>query len=49
VGSRICMHAALAEAVEIQNGIQVVYHVEYEIEGMPKPCCVADLVFRYYG
>jgi acyl dehydratase len=49
VGSRICMHAALAEAVEIQNGIQVVYHLEYEVEGQAKPCCVADLVFRYYS
>jgi acyl dehydratase len=49
VGSRICMHAALAEATEIKDGIQVVYHLEYEIEGKPKPCCVADLVFRYYS
>ncbi len=47
VGSRICMHASLAEALEIQGGIQVVYHLEYEIEGQAKPCCVADLVFRY--
>ena len=39
----------LAQATEIQNGIQVVYHLEYEIEGQPKPCCVTDLVFRYYG
>jgi len=49
VGSRVCMHVALAEAVEIQNGVQVVYHLEFEIDGQPKPCCVADLVFRYYG
>jgi acyl dehydratase len=49
VGSRVCMHVALAEAVEIQGGIQVVYHLEYEIDGQPKPCCVADLVFRYYS
>lgn len=49
VGSRICMHAALAEAVDVKDGIQVVYHLEYEIEGKAKPCCVADLVFRYYN
>ena len=48
VGSRICMHVSLAEALEIQDGIQVVYHLEYEIDGQAKPCCVADLVFRYY-
>jgi acyl dehydratase len=48
VGSRIRMHVSLAEATEIPNGIQVVYHLEYEIEGKGKPPCVADLVFRYY-
>jgi acyl dehydratase len=47
VGSRIRMHASLAEASEIAGGLQVVYHLEYEIEGKKKPCCVADLVFRY--
>jgi acyl dehydratase len=49
VGSRIRMHAALAEANEIKDGVQVVYHLEYEVEGRAKPCCVADLVFRYYS
>jgi len=48
VGSRICMHVALAEVGEITGGVQVVYHLEFEIDGQPKPCCVADLVFRYY-
>jgi len=27
----------------------VLYHLEFEIDGQPKPCCVAYLVFRYYG
>lgn len=49
VGSRICMHAALAEATEIAGGVQVVYHLEFEVDGQAKPCCVADLVFRYYS
>ena len=48
VGSRIRMHASLAEMREIADGIQVVYHLEYEIEGKEKLCCVAYLVFRYY-
>jgi acyl dehydratase len=48
VGSRIRMHVSLPEVGEVANGIQVVYHLEYEIEGKEKPCCVADLVFRYY-
>jgi hypothetical protein len=42
------MHVSLAEVHEIADGIQVVYHLEYEIEDKEKPCCVADLVFRYY-
>ena len=49
VGSRIRMKASLAEATDLSGGIQVVYHLEYELEGEPKPPCVADLVFRYYG
>jgi acyl dehydratase len=48
VGSRIRMHVSLPEVGEVANGIQAVYHLEYEIEGKEKPCCVADLVFRYY-
>ncbi len=48
VGSRIRMHVTLAEAADIPNGVQVVYHLEYEVEGQAKPCCVADLVFRYH-
>jgi acyl dehydratase len=49
VGSRVRMHIALAEAEPLSGGVQVVYHLTYEVEGEPKPCCVADLVFRYYG
>jgi acyl dehydratase len=48
VGSRTRMGVSLAEVLEITGGIQVVYQLEYEIEGRGKPCCVADLVFRYY-
>jgi acyl dehydratase len=49
VGSRIRMKASLAEATDLPGGIQVVYRLEYELEGEPKPPCVADLVFRYYS
>jgi len=47
VGSRIRMHVSLADVTDVPDGVQVVYHLEYEIEGQAKPCCVADLVFRY--
>ena len=49
VGSRVRMHVKIAEATPIDSGVQVVYHLEYEVEGQTKPCCVADLVFRYHS
>jgi acyl dehydratase len=48
VGSRIRMRVDLAELKELERGAEVVYHLEYELEGGSKPPCVADLVFRYY-
>lgn len=48
VGSRFRMHVDLAEVKELDKGTEVVYHLTYEVEGESKPCCVADLVFRYY-
>ena len=51
VGSRTRMHVEIAEVKELDSpggkGAEVVYRLTYEVEGHPKPCCVADLVFRY--
>jgi len=49
VGDRFRLHVSLAEVKELSGGAEVVYHLEYEVEGEQKPCCVADLVFRYYS
>ena len=50
VGSRIRMHVELAEVKHARRqGAEAVYRLTYEVEGEPKPCCVADLVFRYYN
>lgn len=49
VGSRVRMHVALAEVTALPGGAEAVYRLTYEVEGEPKPCCVADLVFRYYA
>jgi len=49
VGSRFRMQVELAEVRELANGAEAVYRLTYEVEGEPKPCCVADLVFRYYN
>lgn len=52
VGSRIRMKVAIAEVKELSapggDAAEVVYRLTYEVDGKPKPCCVADLVFRYY-
>lgn len=53
VGSRVRMHVAIADAERIDGGaqgpgVQVVYRLTYEVADQAKPCCVADLVFRYY-
>ncbi len=52
VGSRIRMAVDIAEVKELQapggDAAEVVYRLTYEVDGESKPCCVADLVFRYY-
>ena len=48
VNARIRMHVTLADVREVSGGVQVVYHLVYEVDGQDKPCCVADLVFRYH-
>ena len=48
VGSRLRAHVDVAAMRELAGGVEVVYHLEYEIEGGSKPPCVADLIFHYY-
>jgi acyl dehydratase len=52
VGSRIRVHVQIVEVKEIDGaggkGAEAVYRLTYDVEGQDKPCCVADLVFRYY-
>ena len=49
VGARFRMHVELSDLKELTGGVEVVYHLTYDVEGEAKPCCVADLVFRYYS
>lgn len=53
VDSRMRMHVNLAEVKELDTpngpGAEAVYRLTYEVEGQSKPCCVADMVFRYYN
>jgi acyl dehydratase len=48
-GSRYRMHVEIAEVKPLDGGAEVVWGLTYEVEGKPKPCCVAALVFRYYS
>ncbi len=52
VGSRLRMQVLLAEVRALDSpdgqGAEAVYHLTFDVEGEQKPCCVADLVFRYY-
>lgn len=49
VGSRIRAAIDLAAVEDIPGGVQTVYRLTYEVEGRPKPGCVADIVYRYYA
>ena len=46
-GSRVRARARLETVDDVSGGVQVVTHVEIEVEGSAKPCCVADLVSRF--
>jgi acyl dehydratase len=52
VGGRYRMRVAIGEVKTLDSpggeGAEVVYRLTYEVDGENKPCCVADLVFRYY-
>jgi acyl dehydratase len=52
VDSRIRMRVQVADVKAIDGaggqGAEAVYRLTYDVEGQDKPCCVADLVFRYY-
>ena len=48
IGSRFRMRVELPEVKELNGGAEAIYRLTYEVADEPKPCCVADLVFRYY-
>lgn len=52
VDSRLRMQVFLADVRPLNGpggqGAEAVYRLTYDVQGQQKPCCVADLVFRYY-
>jgi acyl dehydratase len=48
VGSNLRLGAKLLSVEDISGGVQVVYEMTFEVEGNPKPACVAEVVLRSY-
>jgi acyl dehydratase len=47
-GSRVRAHCVLLEVQEVAGGLQVKEQCTVEIEGQPKPGCVAEAIMRLY-
>ena len=48
-GARIRVRQRIVGAEEVTgNGVRVTSEMSVEIEGQPKPACVAEILFRYY-
>lgn len=47
-GSRVRGHIGYGPVEDVPGGVQVAFTVGVEVEGAPKPACVAEIVFRYY-
>ena len=48
VGSKVRLGIAVGEVEAVSGGFQVVLDATIEVEGAPKPSCVAQVVYRYY-
>jgi acyl dehydratase len=48
VGSKVRAGAELLSVDDVAGGAQVTMRVTFEVEGAPKPSCVAEVVYRYY-
>jgi acyl dehydratase len=48
-GARYRLVAKMGELKEVQGGVEGTMTCTVEIEGEPKPACVAESVFRYLG
>jgi acyl dehydratase len=48
VGRRIRLGAVLGEVIAVSGGIQTLIEATFELEGEPKPPCVAEILFRFH-
>jgi acyl dehydratase len=49
VGSRVRAGVELVEVAPVDGGVQVTGRATVEVDGSPKPCCVAETVSRLYA
>ena len=49
VGTRIRLSATLQDVEEVSGGLQVTVAAVIEAEGVAKPVCISEPVFRIYG
>jgi acyl dehydratase len=48
VGSKLRLTAKIVDVEEVAGGAQVTVGCTFEVEGAPKPSCVAEVIYRYY-
>ena len=48
VGSKVRLGAGIESVDEVAGGVQATITATIEVEGAPKPSCVAQVVYRYY-
>jgi acyl dehydratase len=48
VGANLRLGVVIKQVDDIAGGVQVTYELTFEIEGNPKPACVAEVIYRSY-
>lgn len=48
LGAEVRAEVGLNSVVAFAGGVQTSLHLVYEVAGQSKPCCVADVLLRYY-
>jgi acyl dehydratase len=49
VGAKVRAGGELVSVEDVAGGAQVTMSVTFEVEGAPKPSCVAEVIYRYYS
>jgi len=49
VGAKIRAHGVIAAVAAVKGGAEVTVDLTVEIDGAPKPACVAQAVYRFYA